>query len=316
MSLAPKLTRARLLCPLVFLLLGLTGCLHEPRTLRAPDRYPHGIAYVLPGIEGRSIFNYNIAVGLDKGGFEGAVEVYDWTTGIPGGELINLTYLERNRREAARLARKIIAFRDRNPGAPVYLVGHSGGGGVVVLVLEALPRNYEVEVAVLLAPALTPDYDLSGALKKTRGGIYNFYSNLDVGLLGVGTSVFGAIDRGHGPSAGAIGFDVPGYGKRREAYLDKLHQVRWVPEMMKVGAVGDHFGWATQTFSQDFLAPLLRTGELPPLPSGTRLASEEELAADRRDSQSASQPQRPLRAGERDAEHEDERGKVDTQRPY
>lgn len=280
--------------------------MHEPRALRAPERYSHGIAYVLPGIEGRSIFNYNIAVGLDKGGFDGAVEVYDWTTGIPGGELLNLAHLERNRRQAARLARRIIAFRDRHRDAPVYLVGHSGGGGVAVLVLEALPRNYKVDVAVLLAPALTPDYDLSGALRKTTDGIYSFYSNYDLGFLGVGTAVFGAIDRGHGPSAGAVGFEEPRYGTRGELYRAKLRQIRWTPEMWKVGATGDHFGWATQAFSQDFLAPLLKTGILPPLPSGARLAADEAP-----DEPNASQPVRGA-APARD----DPRGSVDTQRPY
>ena len=48
----------------------------------------------------------------------------------------------------------------------VYLVAKSGGAGVVVKALELIEEK-QVERAILLAPALSPDYDLSRALARS-----------------------------------------------------------------------------------------------------------------------------------------------------
>ena len=44
------------------------------------DRQASGLVLVLPGIEGRSTLNLDIAQGLVDGGVPLAVEVHDWTT--------------------------------------------------------------------------------------------------------------------------------------------------------------------------------------------------------------------------------------------
>lgn len=243
---------------LALLLPAAPGC-WVPRRLSDSDRYRRGIVYVLPGIEGRSPWNRNIALGLDAGGVRSAIEVYDWTSGLPGGYVYNLADLRRNRREARKLADRIISYRQRYPGAPVHIVGHSAGGGIAVLTLEALPAGRQIDMAILLAPALSRDYDLSTALRRTSFGVCNFYSNKDLGFLKLGTSLFGAVDRNFGYSAGAVGFEQPpGLGRAEsQLYDQRLRQVRWTPRLREVGASGGHFGWASSQFATEYLAPLI-----------------------------------------------------------
>ncbi len=251
------------------LLVACAGCQTLPG-VRTGDRYARGVVFVLPGIEGRSVWNRNIALGLDEGGVSSAIEVYDWTTGVPGTFVYNLANLERNRRQARGLSDRIVAYRDRYPGRPVHLIGHSGGGGIAVLALEALPPGRQIDQAILLAPALSPDYDLSIALRRTRYGICNFYSTRDVSFLKVGTSLFGPVDRDFGVSAGATGFDPPdGLSEAdRALYANRLRQVRWSPRMKEVGADGSHLGWASRQFAREYLAPLIKQSEAArPLPA-------------------------------------------------
>lgn len=238
------------------------GCATPGRT-QAPERYAKGVVYVLPGIEGKSVWNANIVKGLDAGGVKSAIEIYDWTTGIPGNFVGNLSDLDRNRERARMLARKIVAYREQHPGAPVHLIGHSGGGGVAILTLEALPPGRQIDSAILLAPALSPNYDLTTALRRTRFGVCNFYSEKDVALLKVGTSTFGTIDRARTVSAGAVGFEAPAHLDRldRQTYARRLRQVEWQPRLRENGASGSHVGWASKDFARDYLAPLVRRNE-------------------------------------------------------
>ena len=245
-------------------LVMICGCVGLPRALQSPERYRHGLVLLLPGIEGRSHHTRNIALGLADGGVSSAIEVWDWTTGLPGGFVYNLVDLERNRQEADRLAQHILAYARAHPGSPVHLIGHSGGGGVAVLGLEALPPEHPIEMAVLLAPALSSDYDLSTALTRTRQGICNCYSENDIVLLKWGTTVFGSIDRVHGEAAGAVGFKVPeGLDERGQAlHSTLLRQVRWTPQFRKMyGADGSHLGWASRRFSRNYLAPIIQQNE-------------------------------------------------------
>jgi pimeloyl-ACP methyl ester carboxylesterase len=238
--------------------LALGGCgLSE---LRTPDRTQNGYVLVLPGIEGRSALNTSVAKGLADGGVPGAIEVYDWTLG--GSVLTAVASLRaesHNRSEARKIARKILAYQDSHPGKPTHIVGHSGGGGVAVFALEALPPGRQVTSAILLGPALSPDYDLRGALRHTQQGIYNFYSPYDVGFLKVGTSVAGTIDGKHARAAGAVGFTMP-WGmdqEDRQLYGSRLHQQPYNSKMADSGNIGTHVGWANRTFVAEWLAPLL-----------------------------------------------------------
>ncbi len=258
----PGAVRAALVAGLALGLLVCGGC-YGPARIRSEARVQRGIVYVLPGIEGPSRWNRDIVLGLAEGGVTSAIEVYDWTTGLPGGFVFNLASYQRNLRQAQALARKIVAYRERFPGRPVTLIGHSGGAGIAVLTLEALPPGRQIDLVVLLAPALSPEYDLSNALRRARAGIVSFYSAYDVGFLRLGTTLFGSIDREYGSSAGAVGFEIPATlnSADRELYQTKLRQIKWSSELRKQGASGTHGGWASRRFAQEYLAPLIAESE-------------------------------------------------------
>ena len=247
----------RLLGALAFSVIACSGC--SIRDLQTTQRYAQGLVIVLPGIEGKSVWNFNIARGLADGGVSSAVEIYDWTLALSASWLVNLTAESRNREHAVEVARRIQSYQKRYPGRPVHLIGHSGGGGVAVFALEALPQTSPITGALLLAPALSPEYDLRRALRRARYGIWNFYSAGDVGFLQLGTTVFGTIDREHGSAAGAVGFREPFglSGEGKQLYRTRLHQVSYTERMARSGHGGGHTGWASRRFVREWLAPLI-----------------------------------------------------------
>jgi pimeloyl-ACP methyl ester carboxylesterase len=257
--------RRRAWCALVVLALPVAaGC--SVRDLGTADRMSRGLVIVLPGIEGRSAFNYDIARGLDEGGVSSGIEIYDWNVPIPGGALINLTDYERNVEQARKLDKRIIRYQETYPGRAVHLVGHSGGAGLAVLALEQFPKDRKVTAAILLAGAVSPTHDLTRALARTRYGIFNYYSPADVGFLQIGTSIFGNIDRGHGPAAGAVGFEVPrGMSAASRDEYRKLHQIKWSRRMANYGNPGSHTGWSDRAWVRKYLAPLIVEQQNRPL---------------------------------------------------
>lgn len=240
--------------PFVFLLFA-TGC--SLSDLATTQREARGLVLVLPGIEGRSAWNYNLARGLADGGVRAAIEIFDWGTDVPGGLLINLTDLERNQQMAEALRDRVVSYKRAHPGRPVHVIGHSGGGGIAVLAAEKLPDDMRLTSVILLAAALSPDYDLRAALRHTQGGIFNYYSSYDRIFLDAGTRVAGTIDRSHTSAAGSVGFRRPAAATGDRALYDKLHQIAWESQMTWYGHWGDHFGWTNPGFVRRYLAPLI-----------------------------------------------------------
>ncbi|MFO0973193.1 MAG: hypothetical protein U1A27_07130 [Phycisphaerae bacterium] len=231
------------------------------RDLGTTDRMSRGLAIVLPGIEGRSVLNYDIARGLDEGGVSAGIEIFDWNVPIPGGAILNVVDYDRNVDQAVRLAKKIMNYQDAYPGRPVHLIGHSGGAGMTVLTLEKLPRSRRITSAVLLAAAVSPRHDLRKALSRTEYGIFNYWSPADVSFLTIGTSLFGNIDRGYGPAAGAVGFDPP---PGASGDYRKLHQIKYSHRMAAYGHDGGHIGWASRPWVRKYLAPLIAEQQASP----------------------------------------------------
>jgi pimeloyl-ACP methyl ester carboxylesterase len=235
----------------------LAGC--SPAKQITPGRLERGYTVILPGIEGTSTLNASVAKGLADGGWPGAFEVYDWTAGSVLLFPVNLRALERNKDEARRIAQKIIAYQTKYPGRPVHIIGHSGGGGVAVLALEALPEGRQITSAILLAPAVSPDYNLTNALRKTQHGVWNFYSRHDVGFLKAGTLLMGTIDGRHTSAAGAVGFQMP-WGldeEDRRLYATHLRQQPYSRKMADSGHAGGHVGWANRQFVAEWLCPIM-----------------------------------------------------------
>lgn len=223
----------------------------------SPERAEMGYTIVLPGVEGTSLQNINIARGLVDAGHPAAIEVRDWTTGSRTMFVYHLMALERNRKQARAIAEQIVAYQNQYPERAVTLIGHSGGAAMAVLVLEALPPERSVNRAILLAAAISPDHDLSTALARTELGIVNFHSWGDVAHLVAGTSVLGTIDRQHSVSAGASGFHTPDHltATERELYATRLVQIPYRLEMLKTFNMGGHLTPTNRKFVAEWVAP-------------------------------------------------------------
>ncbi len=222
------------------------GCSPTNDEYVTPPRLERGLVVILPGVEGEGFNSYAIRSGLLRAGVGSALPIYSWGRPVPlAGPLINQMDFIGNRLAGRRIADMIGNYQDSHPDRPVYLVGHSGGGGVAVFAVEALADGRKVDGIVLLSASISKGYDLTKVLSRCRNGIVNFHSSKDVGLLGVGTTVFGNVDGVHGPSAGLNGFDSNPVG---------LVQVPWTEDMASVGHHGGHMDSAGARFVRAYVA--------------------------------------------------------------
>lgn len=224
--------RLGLLLPMIMLLWTI-GCVDNSKFV-TPERREQGLVVILPGIEGKSSLNRDVRQGLVRGGVYCAMPIYPWGRPIPGlGPLLNQVDFIGNRLAGISISKMIMQYQDAYPGRPVYVVGHSGGGGVAVFVAEAMPEDRQIDGLVLLSASISSAYNLTKALGRCRNGIVNFYNEGDGALLGIGTTVFGNVDGTHGPSAGLISFDEPtaGSSKKKKLAYENLYQIRVTPSM-------------------------------------------------------------------------------------
>lgn len=229
-------------------------------------RLEQGLVIILPGIEGRSFFNLAILHGLLDTGAPYAMEIVDWTTGNKFLTLYHLRAWRRNRKIAQQLAARIVDYQREYPGRPVWIVGHSGGGGMALLTAAALPDGHRLTGLILLAAAVSPQFDLEPALHKVERGIWSFHSWLDCLFVGIGTTLAGTLDGWHLPSAGMIGFWRKSTKENRGTPSDAgpvFVQTRYHPRMMKTFHLGGHFGCAHRVFVSEFLGPILNSSDVP-----------------------------------------------------
>ncbi|HEU5115477.1 MAG TPA: alpha/beta hydrolase, partial [Isosphaeraceae bacterium] len=143
------------------------------------------LVLVADGVGGLDLCGTGLQYMVPRQSPQTLVKVWCWGHGF-GRWMRDLTNVENHASQSQSMAAEVRAFRERIPEAPVFLVGKSGGTGVVVRVLEQLPEE-SVETAVLLAPAISPDYDLSRALRALRREMVVYWSPLDMIILGAGT---------------------------------------------------------------------------------------------------------------------------------
>jgi hypothetical protein len=229
---------------------------------------PHSLVLVADGVGGLDLCGVGLRYVLGVERLPYAVELFPWGHGL-GRWFADLTDVANQDRQAKLIAGAVRRFRSEHPEVPVFLVAKSGGSGVVVKALEQLDEE-SVERVVLLAPALSPGYDLTRALHAVRRELVVFWSPLDIVVLGAGTRLFGTIDRVKSVAAGLVGFLVPRHDDRdadRIRQYAKLRQVRWRPEMASAGYWGGHVGPDHPRFLRKYVVPLLRAGDAEPVPA-------------------------------------------------
>jgi hypothetical protein len=226
---------------------------------------PEAIVYVADGIGGFDLCVHGLRRALRREGLAGhEVRAVGWGHGW-GRWYRDLTDVPWHAARAEALAADVRAALASHPGVPVYLVGKSGGTGIVARALAGLPAG-SVERAVLLSSALSPAYDLTAALGAVRREVVAFSSPLDVFFLGAGTEVFRTIDRVRTPAAGLVGFRMPP-GADPAAYA-KLRQVRWTPRLIGAAHLGGHLGADNPRFLRRVVVPLLAPDGPVASPSG------------------------------------------------
>ncbi len=234
---------------LIALLKVATGCMQPPIVSTCcPEA---GVVVMLPGVEGSGWQLTGMVKGLQEAGLDRRIDIIAWGK-YPFGSLDNLMNIKANRCRAREIATRITEHHSANPEAPITLLGYSGGGGIAILTAEALPEDVEVDRIILIAAALAPEYDLSRALPRCHFGLVSFYSPRDRFFLGIGTSLFGTIDRKNTDSAGRVGFlDADGQLQTSP----KIEQIEWTSEWLKLGHWGGHLGWLARDWARDILAP-------------------------------------------------------------
>jgi hypothetical protein len=223
---------------------------------------PGGLLIVVGGVGGLDWCGIAVRHVVKVARIPYSVQLFPWGHGFLRwhADLTNIT----NRDARAKLlAVTIRQFKTDHPSSPVVLVAKSGGSGVGVKALELLDQE-TVERAVLLAPALSPRYDLTAALRAVRREIVVFWSPLDVIILGMGTRLFGTIDRVRTVGAGLVGFHVPAFDEddpNRNREYRKLRQIRWHARMAATGYFGGHLGPDCPLFLKKYIVPLLQFDE-------------------------------------------------------
>ena len=224
----------------------------------APLAAPKPYVMHLPGVSGTSQVDFSLREGLRKAGFDGPFEIYDWTCHDPG--IPALHNRARNEAQAAIVAERLTRQFRAHPEQPIYLTCHSGGSGPATWALERLPADVKVTCFVMLAPALSPQYDLSKALSHVTGRAYCFNSPLDDLVLGTGTVMFGTIDGVRCDAAGRVGFTKPPDGDPVQ-YAKLVHET-YQKSWTHYGHVGGHIGCMGAPFVQAIVAPVMLGHEI------------------------------------------------------
>jgi hypothetical protein len=247
---------------LACLLIGCaTSSSHESTVAIAPTTTPPIETYHLhlPGIGGESFVQQWWCREIQAAGPTTRSDLYDWT-----GRRWPITVLQsvaRNKDASWKVAEQIVSLRRAHPDARIVISSESGGAGPTVWALEDLPDDVLVDQVVMIAPALSPDYDLSRALRHVRGNAYAFISAGDNFVLAWGTRTYGTIDGKNVEAAGHVGFVKPA-GTDATQYA-KLVQISHQPAWAKYLNFGGHGGAMSPAFAKYVIAPLIARGEIP-----------------------------------------------------
>jgi pimeloyl-ACP methyl ester carboxylesterase len=214
----------------------------------------------LPGISGSRYIDHSVTRGIKEGGFDGEIEIYDWTANDPGvGALLAF---DRNHKEAQVISDILAKHHVAQPDSKIYLLAHSGGCGLAIWALEDLPADVKIQNLVMMSPAVSPGYDLTAALKHVNGHIYVFSSLADLFVLGTGTRLLGTIDGVKTDAAGRVGFTKPPTADA--AQYAKLVSIPYDIAWFKFNDYGDHIGGMTRLFGRHVIEPLMLQNKMPP----------------------------------------------------
>jgi pimeloyl-ACP methyl ester carboxylesterase len=226
----------------IALLVLLVGC--GPHAHRMTDR----VIVFVPGVSGDGPW-YG---GLKRGLGDVPVETHAWGAPLP---LFALNFSNRGIHDEAeaKLAQRLQRLVQAQPLARIDIVAHSAGCGVALGALGRLDRRI-VDSLVLLAPSVSPTYDLAPSLAHVQGQMHVFYSDRDTLFLSWRTSNFGTYDNVKSKAAGNTGFDLSLIDPElRVGVVQHAYDPRW----RDLGHDGGHDGPLAREFVARVVAPLL-----------------------------------------------------------
>jgi pimeloyl-ACP methyl ester carboxylesterase len=180
------------------------------------------------------------------------VERFHWGC---GRVVKNFCHQDTHQDAAQRLAARVSALCEEKTYDRIYLLGFSAGTSIAIATAEQLPPAC-LEGVVLLGSGISSSHDMSRALQATRGGIDNFYSDVDLTIL-LGALLFGASDTLPFPAGGTYGFRMQTPGEAATVVMPRLRQHRWNPTMVTSGHLSNHLGYTRVAFLRDYVVPLM-----------------------------------------------------------
>ncbi|HEX8324258.1 MAG TPA: hypothetical protein VF595_10120 [Tepidisphaeraceae bacterium] len=212
----------------------LAGCAKTPHPPAPP---PLRTVLFVPGVFGDGPW-YD---GLRKAISEDATLVRTVTWGLPKA-LFAVNFSNKGVHDDAET--KLAGVIDATTG-PLDLVGHSAGCGVILGAIAKAKRP--AGRIVLIAPSVSPGYDLTSALSRTDR-LDVFYSDKDTTFLKWRCSTFGTYDAVKTAAAGYSGFTTT---------HPKLTQHPYDPAWNDLGHDGGHGGGTATAFVRKVVRPLL-----------------------------------------------------------
>jgi pimeloyl-ACP methyl ester carboxylesterase len=254
--------RLRLLPATVPLLTLLGGC-------STPDTHPQSpnLVLLLPGVGGDASVYAQAMDSLAAHHNTDHLRIQNWGYGW----LLFLVTLNSNglhEETERKVAEQIVQQRDRYPSSRIVLIGHSAGAGVVLGALTRLPDAMQIGPVILLAPDLSPDFDLGPALAHATA-IDVFYSSHDWFWQYFGPVFASTYDHVNRPGAGLRGFTLSSLTPEQRK---KVTQYAYEGNWKSLGDDGGHFDWLAPDFFAAVIEPLIEPGP-PSALAGTRQSS-------------------------------------------
>lgn len=197
------------------------------------DEWQRGLVVLYPGDFNSDFEMAGFYNGLRAGGVDQAIEISHWSAPME-------SCFERDKfwedfpGWAEQEARRLADYQVNHPGAPVTLLGFSGGGLAAIKVAEQMPPGTMVDRVLLLSAGVSPDYDLTAMLEKVRDRVIVYWSPREAQLGALLLQWLGTVDGNFEEAAAISGF----------SHVDeKLVQIEWSEEMAAFGNYGDHLDY-------------------------------------------------------------------------
>ena len=235
---------------LLLLVVFACGCTHHPKSSDG------SIVFLLPGVAGNE--GYSHLVSAIESSTHREVQTVSWGAPPP---LFMLNFSNRGIHDdaEAKLAKVIEDRHEKFPSATIDLIGHSAGCGVILGAMKRLPQDLRPNTIVLLAPSVSPTFDLAPALSRIDT-LHVFSSPRDTFFLNWRTSHFGTYDNVKTRAAGNAGFDLAALpADLRAKVVTHPYEEAW----KDLDNDGGHFGALADPFAQKIIAPLFISATVP-----------------------------------------------------